>query len=319
MIPDEPSDGFDLMMLLTGGAAAGRPAVGSYHPPTLFADDAAYVDEALREVFADADSTLDLRRDDALGLLTFRPPADLQRRLEVLPQRYLDERKVLERVKLTAMPSVANESLRQAREATDMVWPEVSYLSGRHPVVEWLTDKVLVGVGRNEAPVIVADVSGPVFVMQGIYANRRGQAVMVEWLALAGLPDQPYVKPFDLALREAGVHARMANAGADADLAALQALVPAAVAAARTQMAKLRAERSDELGERIRTRLRRIRAWRDAATAMTEQLALAGVQQKRRKDIQSVADEAETLVNALAAYGDPMVRVVAVLAPKVKR
>ena len=314
IMPDVPSDGFDLMMLLTGEATAQHPVVASFDPPTLFVDDAAFVDEALRETFADLEADLDLRRDDALGLLTFRPPADLQRRLEVLPQRYLDERKVLERIKLTSLASVANESLRRAREDTDLVWPEVSYLSGQHPVVEWLADKVLVGFGRNQAPVMVANVASPMFLMQGVYANSRGQAVMVEWFAVAGLGTEPYVRPFAAALAEAGVHAGMANPTANINLPELQALVPAAVEKARQHLVSLRKDRSDDLGDRIRTRLRQIRAWRDAAVKHTQETGLPQVQAKKAKDINTVAEEASRLVQSLAAEGAPMVRLVAVLA-----
>ncbi|MEK8145143.1 hypothetical protein NKH18_38370 [Streptomyces sp. M10(2022)] len=56
--------------------------------------------------------------------------------------------------------SLAQDKLTEAREATDTIWPTVSYLSDIHPVVEWLTDKLLVQFGRQEAPVITSRMCG---------------------------------------------------------------------------------------------------------------------------------------------------------------
>jgi len=100
VVPSQPRSGFDLMMVLAG--QTGAEPVGTIAPLSLFRSDEAFLDEALREAFEDPEAELDIRREPQHRLLSFVPPADLARWLEVLPQGYLAERRVLERLKLTA-------------------------------------------------------------------------------------------------------------------------------------------------------------------------------------------------------------------------
>jgi ERCC4-related helicase len=313
IVPDTPKSPFDLMLAITGG---GGDPVATVDPPTLFDSDIAFVEEALREAYDDPDAALDIRREPANQLLSLVPPPDLAARLDVLPQSYLTEQKILSRLKLTADRAVAEEMLRRARERTDSLWPEVAYLCSNHPLIEWLTDKVLVAFGRNTAPVIAADVPEATFLLQGAYANRRGQPTVVEWMAIDRLPTHPSVRPMDEVLRQAGVHPGMTNPHPDAGLPALTKLVPGAVEAAKTHMATIRDSRSAALAERIGAYERRLRNWQGA----TEQLAIAidnvGIRNRRHKDIAAVTSDTEALITSLATAGAPMIRPVAVLIPR---
>ena len=172
VVPNTPKSPFDLMMAITGG---GGETIATVDPPTLFDSDLAFVEEGVREAYDDPDAALDIRREPENQLMSLVPPPDLAARLDVLPQSYLAEQKILSRLKLTADRAVAEEMLRRARERTDSLWPEVAYLCADHPLIDWLTDKVLVAFGRNSAPVISADVPDATFLLQGAYANRRGQ------------------------------------------------------------------------------------------------------------------------------------------------
>jgi superfamily II DNA or RNA helicase len=311
VIPSQPRHGFDLMMVLAG-ETGGQP-VGTVDPPSLFGSDEAFLDEALREAFDDPEAELDIRREPEHRLVSFVPPRDLARRLEVLPQGYLAEQKVLERLRLTADRDVAEEMLRRARESSDSLWPEVLYLSGQHPVIEWLVDKVLVRLGRNEAPVIVADVRSPVFLLQGVYSNRRGQPTVVEWMAVDRLPDHPHVRPLLAALQEAAVGPRLGNTGRAPDLPELQQLVVPAVRAGREHMRAVRDDRDAVLVERAGRNERRLRAWRQQAEQLTIDIAAMPQRRHREKEVAAVTADTEGLIADLRTSGDPLVRVVAVL------
>lgn len=126
--------------------------------PSLFNDTAAFVDTALAEVFDErADELIGLTRskdaDDRpyLSLSPAKAP-DLLRRLKALPPSYLKEQGVAERMLLTFDRELADRKLTDARESSDTLWPNVSFLTDIHPVVEWLTDKVLVEFGRKRPP-----------------------------------------------------------------------------------------------------------------------------------------------------------------------
>ena len=311
VVPSQPRSEFDLMMILAG--QTGAAPVGTVAPPSLFNSDEAFLEEALREAFDDPEAELDIRREPEHNLLSFVPPADLARRLEVLPQGYLAEQKVLERLKLTADRHVAQEMLRRARESTDSLWPEVLYLSSQHPVVDWLVDKVLVRLGRNEAPVIAADVRSPVFLLQGVYSNRRGQPTVVEWMAVDRLPDHPHVRPLQVALEEAGVGPRLGNTGRLPDLATLQQLVVHAVRTGREHMRAVRDDRDAALAERVQRHQRRLRFWQRHAERLTSEIAAMPQRRHREKEVAAVATDTEALIVDQQTTGDPLVRVVAVL------
>ena len=60
-------------------------------------------------------------------------------------------------MRVTFSRALAQRKLDEARQ-TKTLWPEIAYLSDLHPMIEWLTDKVLLRVPRQQAPVITADV-----------------------------------------------------------------------------------------------------------------------------------------------------------------
>lgn len=312
VVPDAPVDGFDLLLLLTGEGV--DEPVQTMDPPSLFACDADFVDAALSETFTDPAASLDLRRETDVGLLSLAPPPDLCRRLEVLPQGYLAERKVLERIKVTSDRAVAEQSLAVARSADDTIWPEVMFLSAQHPLVEWLVDKVLVTVGRNEAPVLVGAVADPTFLIQGVFANHRHQPTITEWFGVDGLGATPRVRPLAEVLAAAKIGPTTPNPATPLDLGTLQALVPVAVTAAREYLSGIRVERARAVGEPIRVHARRLRAWQ--ATATTRAEALAGPARiKRLADIAAIEADTSSLIESMATRGDPMVRIVGAILP----
>ena len=181
-VPDKPDlDSFDLLALMAGGTDGGPVQVAE--PITLVEDHATFVHEALREAFGDPQDALNLAVEPKNSFLAFDPPRDLQRRLSVLPQSYINERKILQRLKLTTDKDVATAQLIAAQRAEGTMWPETGYLGEQHPVVEWLVDKVLASYARGEAPVFTGDVASPVVLLLAMCSNQRGQATVVEWLA----------------------------------------------------------------------------------------------------------------------------------------
>lgn len=308
VVPDEPADDFDLLMLIAGQDDA-QPAE-TRPPDTLFDSDLAFLEEALRDAFDDADRELDIRREAEHSLISLVPPPDLLRRLDALPQSYLREQQIAERLRLTADRAVAEHTLSQARESSESIWPAIGFLSSQHPILDWAIDKVLVRVGRNEAPVLFADVDEPVVCIQGQYANAHGQPTVVEWLAVDRLDStSPRICPLDEVLTDAGVDHRMRNPGTGDDPEALNRLVGPAVKAARGHLTEVCDERDAALRTRLDRHRRRIAAWAEQA----EQLAATD---RRRAEIDQTRAHADRLADRLATTGEPLIRVVAVLAPR---
>lgn len=140
------------------GAVPEHPEVRRAYVPRLFSSTADYFDEALRQVCRpNPEDQLSMRRDDD-GTIAFEPPRDLLYRLKALPKSYLDEQRIMPRktepgrMRITFSKDLADRRLKAARESSKSQWPNVSYVTDVHPVLDWLTDKVLVEVGRHQAP-----------------------------------------------------------------------------------------------------------------------------------------------------------------------
>ena len=278
--------------------------------PSLFASTEDFVAEAMREVYGDNhEKALELRRED--GVLALTPPPDLRRRLSVLPPSYLREQRVNERLLVTFDRRIADEHLAQARASAKTQWPNVGYLSDLHPIVEWLIDRVLVGMGRQQAPLITADVEEPVFCVQGVYSNAFGQPTVVEWMAVSGLPYEPTIRPMVETLDTAGVGPALINHGSPGDLTELQRLVPAAVAAAADHLERERARWDAEVTAPLRAHLARVEQWEQAS--LLPGLAALPQRAQRERQVRDTVEEQERLVESLRITGQPFLRVLAVL------
>ncbi len=319
VVPDpEPAalDPFE-QLLAFGGTHAAEAPPQLVTERTLFDSDAAYLTEALAEVSdGPPEQVYDLRHEPDTGLLAFAPPEDLKRRLDDLPADYLAERAVTTRLKVTTSRRFADASLTAARDDDRIEWPEVQYLAPQHPVLEWVTDRALAQLGRNETPVLAGTVETPVFLTQGVWCNERGQPVIVHWGAVSGLPDAPVVGDATGVLEAAGIRAGTTNSGrARAWIAQLQPLVPAALDAGRKHLEALRAERDGRIADRIAQQKARLGQWADQAEQLTLELTSTGRQRLARERIEGERSEAERLIDSLAPSGDPLVRVVAVIVP----
>ena len=183
-----PHDDLLASLLAPSGKTEIRLEPAKVTPTTLFTSTEQFVEETLQELYGTGDP-LELRREDKVLALT--PPADLRRRLSVLPPSYLSEQRVNDRLLVTFDQDTAEDHLRRAVAKGKITWPGVGYASDLHPLVEWLVDRLLARLGRQEAPVLTAAVDGPVVLVQGVYANALGRATVVDWMAVCGLPAQP--------------------------------------------------------------------------------------------------------------------------------
>ncbi|MGP4049291.1 SNF2-related protein [Streptomyces sp. 2A115] len=283
--------------------------------PSLFdGDTAAFVDTALAELYEDhAEDVIGLSRSkDAkqrpyFSLSPDMAP-DLLRRLKALPPSYLKEQGVAERMILSFDRGLAQDKLTEAREATDTIWPTVSYLSDIHPVVEWLTDKVLVQFGRQEAPVITSPhVEHPTFLIQGIYSNALGRPTVVRWMAVSTDPEAPVGEMTD-ALRAAKVRPDLARTGDPGDLAHLQSLVPAAVARAREHLETSKDDWARQISGPLAAYRERLADWRQESLD-----SLSGESARRKRQVEKTAGDQADLLDQLNTTGLPLLRVLAVL------
>lgn len=225
--------------------------------------------------------------------MSFRPPSDLTHRMKALPLDYRREQRLHERLLVTLNRKLADLSLVRARESSTSSWPEISLLTDLHPVVEWLTDKVLVRLGRQEAPVVTADVPAPTYLVQGIFSNALGRPTVVKWMAVRGAE---VTDDMVGVLRRAGVGPTMANPLHRHDLDLLSSGIPGALEAAEAFLRRHSDDWDRALIDPIEKYKQRLGDW--------EQPTLAG--ERTKTDLAGLAD-------SLLTTGRPMFRVLAVL------
>jgi hypothetical protein len=247
--------------------------------------------------------------------LSFDTPEDLADRLDVLPAGYLRDHGITRRMKLTFSRKDAADSLRRAREDADStsLWPDAHYVGELHPVLEWITDKVLVQLGRQRAYVIQVDrarAPEPVFLTQGVWSNEDGRPTLLAWLAVdrLGNPGQePRVRELTRPLLdELGLRPDMPDHFAQGSPAALQPLVPEAVAATRREMERLRAEAEERVDEPLRKYEAKVGRWLEQPLP-----GFTGGRSARER----AAENLEKAAVRLRTAGDPMIRVLAALEP----
>ncbi|MHA7960247.1 SNF2-related protein [Streptomyces sp. L500] len=243
--------------------------------------------------------------------LSFDTPEDLADRLDVLPPGYLRDQNIARRMKLTFSREDAADSLKRAREdsGSSSLWPDAHYVGELHPVVEWITDKVLVQLGRQQAQVLQVDplvAPTPVVLTQGVWSNAEGRPTLVAWLAVDRV-DEPEPRVRELTpelLAELGIGPDMPDHYTPGPLEDLQPLVPKAVAETRRALDGLREIADREVDAPLRAYEKQVGDWR--------QDLLPGFTRSTRDD---AADRLAEAAARLRTSGDPMVRVLAVLEP----
>jgi superfamily II DNA or RNA helicase len=248
----------------------------------LYDDEVAFLRDALEEVFltpegAVAGGGVHWREYPAHSTVELVPPADLRQRLAVLPQSYLADRKVLETFKLATSTTRGNALLREALgEGSDSSWPEAHYLGPLHPVLDWIGDRVLAALGRNQVFAVRGNVEDPTVLLVGTLTNRRGQVIASSFQHVEFPdPDHPGfapVTPYPSAaemLAAVGVRTVAGNPGPP-DVSGLQHLIRPAVAAATTYVRQVFTASEKKAQVRAEDWSARAGTWQDEAKAGTQ-------------------------------------------------
>ena len=263
--------------------------------------------------------------DSASQVITLTAPRDLQERLRVtLPLEVRDPNHQYVLCAHKARIAQAIEQARQVKAGEDS-WPRLHYLWQQHPVMGWLSDRVLSAFGRHCAPVIqCANLAAGehAFVLMGLIPNRKGQPLLIEWQVavfregawdLQAFPD--FVARTQL---KAGKHA---NSGKELDTANLQANLPGAVAAMHQHMVRLQTSFSADMTARLAgtlTNLENLQAkqmdqleLRLAANQKAEQFKKSA-REKRSQHIRKVFDEYRQWVqDTMTTEPQPFIQVLA--------
>ena len=255
-------------------------------------------------------------------VVSFKPPDDLLRRLSGLPQSYLRQRNLAERLRLTADVESANRSLadavnqREANEETGTAWPEIHHLGPQHPVLEWIADKVLYRLKRDEAIALACDVPEPVLLVSGVWSNKLGEPIAADWLAATVEDGLVTFEDMHAALDRAGVQAGMVNPEWTGDLSALHELVPPVVAAAISRLTDDLQDQLVPVNRRLEADSRAPRSVASRAHAvLASEMKSDAHRHQRVNYIDRVTKQITSLIADHTPADAPLVRIVGALVP----
>ncbi len=320
---DDALAGSDPIAAMLARIASGQAPVAS---PTktavldagtgLFDTQVDFLSDALTEVYetpgaSPAAGGVNWREHKAHGSVELAPAKDLMQRLSVLPQSYLSQRKVSDKLILATTTKQARAVLQAAIDDPKgtTLWPEAHYLGPLHPILEWASDRALGKLGRNEVFAVEADVEYTTVLLVGTLTNRRGQTVAASFMTAEVLdidaPDQPMpITPHGSAreaLEACGLLGNLINTGIAPDIERLQPVISPAVDHANRQMAALADAASADVRRRVEQWSDRVDQWQQRATGMAQ---VAGLKNRsttvndERKIAESMLPE-QTLVRPL--------------------
>lgn len=339
---EEPE--IDLLALLAEVAreSAKTPDLDALVAPTpsLFADDYALLVATLRHLEKSpfiGREPLSWSVDEAQKVVSVRAPEPFVRHREpFLPDEAVPPAK--EPYRLVLQRDVVADKLRAALEKEGR-FPAHHLLWEQHPLFDWLLDALAAAYARGEAPLVQAPklgADGALYLVEGRLHNHESEAVVARFLGVEARGDSlsPAVLDLEAVLSRTGLRDESAGGAAAlanphrpfARQAALQALVPAALdAAKKALLAERQAHVTSELAQRLRRESRRVEAWAERSlAAVDKQAAVWGRDGRRvprhieerlrreREHIAHVLRNHQQTLQSLSARGEPALRLVAV-------
>lgn len=276
----------DMLAMIAGLGAPDAPTQPPQRRTSLYSQQVDFLREALEEAYVTPTASVAARglawQEPGQSIVSFAPPKDLQRRLEVLPQGYLADRRVASEFKLVTSPQRGAQLLRDALgDTSGSSWPEAHFLGPLHPVTEWAADRALASLARNQVFAVRGNVEHPHVLLLGTLTNLRGQVVASAYLSVEfpnpANPGFGLVTAFDTVadlVDAVGLSQAVGNPGPVAGVAELQPLVPAAVAAARAEMTMTFAAAEEAVTQRVQDWSERVNRWTEEADELIQRSAI---------------------------------------------
>lgn len=267
ILPDSSPEADWLAILMGGAAGEAAPQDPTAASFSLYADDLDFAKAAFAELLeaGQLERAPDYHPDrPAFDLLA---PEDLRRRCAFLPQEAIPDDWTFH---LTSDRQRVMDAMAQARRQ-EGVWPQAQLFWELHPAMEWLLDRLLVRFNRHEAPLVVTPKAMHprefLLLFQGVLSNRRSQPLITDWFGIIhderGFGQAVY--SLEEVLKFSGFDRGLPNPGKESgNQPEIAAALPQAVDLARAHMDRLRLERGQTQGSRLRDDMRKLRHWRDA-------------------------------------------------------
>jgi superfamily II DNA or RNA helicase len=325
-----PDEGEALLALFLGTAPV--PATSAPVAPelpiapavTLYAGEYEFAREALAHLNEPVTQAA-FSADDASRRIALVAPHDLRHRFELLPREIVPEN--WQFVLSSDVGAIRDEIVRCRQD--ESAWPKLDYLWPLHPVVSWLSDRMLAAFGRQRAPLALLpkglERGEVVYVISGLIPNRKSHPLIHEWLGVSfrhGAFDR--IEPFGQTVARTRLGTRpIPNRPGTLDLDAIQQHLPNAVARARAWVVERRDRFDADLQARLASQLAELERLQQLQVGQLElkasRIPIEAIRDSTRQrgtlEIEAVFDRYQQWVrDTLTTERAPHLQVVCVLA-----
>ncbi len=252
---------------------------------SLFSDSYCYLRDALRLLAQQSPREHSpATANDARKTLIFQPSRDLA---EVLKRDLASEMWPEDNTfALSADKTVVEEAIKHARDTN--AWPQLHYLWSLHPIAMWLDYKLMALFSRQRAPLLRVGqglgVGEAIVLVLAQIPNRRGQAVLVEWLGvqLNAAGQVQGVLSLSDTLQRTGLgndQQARANDGQQPDSRALQAALPTVIQAAERYIKPIKQAFDADSHQRLERELAKLKTLQDKHLQQLELDFSLGIEQ----------------------------------------
>lgn len=297
-------ESFDDLFARLIAAGEDEPRATEDPATTLYDSNVEFLHDTLEQVFQtpglDWPNGVSWTEQATHQIADLVPSPDLRKRLEVLPQSYLKDRQITDRLRLATTTVRGKAALDAARGVGQYtLWPEAHYLSPLHPVLEWATDRALAKLGRNEVFAIRGPVEQVAVLLHGTLTNHRGQVVASSFVTVdfvGGDPAALALPEAHASLRSAmqrlGIAEPTANPRAVQAVDDLTTYVAPAVRKARELLATVVHAARRDTEERVQSWADRVNKWDDEAGRLIQRSDI----RERRSVVAGEKEIAESLL-----------------------
>lgn len=250
----------------TGTASLSAPTA---ELPTLFSDSYRYLRDALRWLAQQSPREYSpVTADDTRRTLSFQPSRDLELILkrDLAAEMWPEDNTFA----LSADKTVVEGAIKHARDTN--AWPQLHYLWPLHPIAQWLDYKLMALFGRQSAPLLRAahglSAGEAIVMVLAQVPNRRGQAVLAEWLGvqLNAAGQVQGVLSLEETLHRTGLAGdakAQANDGQQPDASGLQAALPTVIQAAEKHIKPIKQAFDADCRQRLDHELTKLKTLQD--------------------------------------------------------
>jgi hypothetical protein len=240
-------------------------------------------------------------------LMLLNAPQDLRRRLGASDERGdvvfgataipLEAWPDQHQFRLTDNPEQVELAIQAARN-TSGYWSRELLCTDQHPILLWITERLLMLMRRGECPLITSRALEPgelCFCFIGQVSSQTGVPLVVDAHAISFRKggDMAY-RPLRDALDAAGFD-RLMNDGRRGNVQTATLLIPSAVDASLEHLNNRRQEREKDLIPLLRVEERRLRHWRNQRRELLQtRMAQLGEHHPRARRYQKDVDEMES-------------------------